>query len=353
MFFIPYLTPRRQFSQFAGPQKGTYAINPAHMATNKPLNINDQDLVEGMVNFSRPMDEPTSMTYCLQRIRLAEVCREITDSIPFLESGSEVLDYQLIRNMDARMCQIISEVPPFFSLDYTSNEDSRDDLRNSTEIIIQRYAINSLINTQRCRLHLPYLVRAAAEPQYGFSREAGLQAARMVIRTERVLAKESINFALARLKFGGAMHFLCMAIIVLLMDICQNKSLHPEDGRELRVEIYNAFSVLEEAKGQSPFAERILEAFYAVLRRNQVPLPNINDNARARAENDKRQSHPESIADITASTAGPDEVGSISWDPSLPTFDELWQEFDNNVESNYSFDWTSLFVELEAPLVSM
>lgn len=343
----------RQFSSFAGPQKGTYIINPRHMATEKPLNINDKDLLDGAAG-ARPIDQPTSMSYCLQRIRLGELCRKITDSISFSEPGWVIRDYQKLREIDAQICDIANEMPRFFSLDYDASELPETDPRTAPGIIIQRYVINSLIHTQRCRLHLPYLSRAATDPDLAFSREACLQAARTAIRTERLLSKESLPFVLARLRFSGVLHCVCMAIIVLLMDVCLNKSLRPEDDQERREEIFHAFKILEEAKGQSPFAGKILKSFYAVLWRNKVTLPDTNGKT-DRMENENQLSPSESSTDSTLPTvsSGDNNAEDNPLDPTLPSFDDIWQTFDSNVDPTSIFDWNSLFAELDSPFLSM
>ncbi|KAJ5094249.1 hypothetical protein N7456_010110 [Penicillium angulare] len=343
-----------QFSQFAGPQKGTYSINPQHMATKLPLNASDEDLMDGTPTIDKPMNQPTSMSYSLQRIRLAELCRETSDSMPFAEIGHGIANYQHVRDIDERLCRIMHEMPAFFSLDYNPDEISKNDSEKSPGIIIQRYVINSLLYTQRCRLHLPYLSRATEEPEYAFSKNACLQAARMVIRTERLLAIQNIPFVLKRLKFSGVIHCVCMAIIVLLMDICLHKSIRSEDDRERREEIYNAFDILEEAKGQSPFAEQILQSFYATLWRNKVPLPSTRRRKKPRIENHDQQLYTESIDTPTTSTSFSAENTEI--DPSdlnLSSFDDLWQTLDNNVDSSSFFNWNSLFAELDSPFLSL
>ncbi|KAJ5759133.1 hypothetical protein N7520_006289 [Penicillium odoratum] len=294
------------------------------------------------------------MSYCLQRIRLGELCRDITDSIPFADLGRGIYKCQEIRDIDARICEIANGMPSFFSLDYDASELPEPDPRNSPGIIIQRYVINSLIHSQRCRLHLPYLSRAATEPDFAFSREACLQAARTTIQTERSLSKERIPFALARLKFTGGLHCVCVAIIVLLMDVCLNKSLQPEEDRERREEVFYAFKILEEAKSQSPFAENILESFHAVLRRNKVTLPDANGKTNG-IENDAQQSPSESSTESTLPTVptGPGDVEHNPLDPALPTFDDIWQTFDNNVDPTSLFDWNSLFADLDSPFLSV
>lgn len=321
------------------------------MATNKPLNANDEDLVDGVEAVGKPINQPTSMSYSLQRIRLGELCREICDSIPFTEIGSEEAGYERMRDIDMKLREMAHTLPPFFSLDFDSNELPETDQRRAPGIIIQRYIINSLLHAQRCRLHLPYLSRAATDPAYAYSRNAGMEAARMVIRTERQLATENLPFVLARLKFSGMLHCVCIAIIVLLMDLCRNKSPQSEGDRDSRVEIYKAFGILEEARGQSPFAEKILESFYAILRRHNVPISGSEGKPVTRPGNGSEQAAKQAINKSVSSKNT--EITEGAPDPSLPSFDDLWQAFDTNVDPSSLVDWNTLFSELDSPFVSM
>lgn len=342
-------------SQISGPEKGTYTVQQQHMATNKPLNANDEDLVDGVPCITRAIDKPTSMSYCLQRIRLGELCRQISDSLPFGISGTGAACYQQVLAIDAQMCDFASEMPPFFSLNYAPRAQPHKDWQSPPGLIIQRYVINSLLHTQRCRLHLPYLSRASTESAYDYSRKASLEAARMVVRTERQLAVEDIPFVLARFKFSGGLHCICMAIIVLLMDVCLNKSVRPEDDRERRLEILHALSILEEAKDHSPFPEKLLESFYGVLRRHSIPLPGVEGRTtlRPRKEDFEPCHEPESLSTPTLQEASIDPcTDSASLDPVLPAFDDFWQTFDTNMDAA-TLDWDTLFSELDRPFMSM
>lgn len=345
------LTFQRQISQFTSSLKGTYTINPHHMVTNKPLNADDEDLVDGVETGGKPIHQPTSMSYSLQRIRLGEICREICDSIPFTEIGSKVPQYQRTRDLDIKLREMAETLPPFFSLDFNSNELADRDQRRDPGIVIQRYIINSLLHAQRCRLHMPYLSRAATDLAYAYSRDACMEAARMVIRTERQLATENIPFALIRLKFSGVLHCVCIAIIVLLIDLCGNTSPQSEGDRDSRVEIYNAFSLLEEARSQSPLAEKILESFHAILRRHNVTISGSESRPVTQPGNDGERSSKQLINKSVPSRDT--EMTDSVPDPSLPSFDDLWQAFDTNVDPSSLVDWNTLFSELDSPFVSM
>ncbi|KAJ5090819.1 hypothetical protein N7532_009503 [Penicillium argentinense] len=287
-----------QFSQFAGPQKGVYTIHPRQMATRKPLNMNDEDLFDGMGAVGQSIDQPTSMSYCLQRIRLGELCRELTDSEPFATMGTTTPDYQRIKDIDSKMSD-------------------------------------------------------ATDPKYSYSRDACLEAARMVIRTERQLSTESLPFVLMRLKSSGILHCVCMAIIVLLMDLCLSKSARVEDDRVRRMEIFDAFGILEEAKDQSPFAERILESFYSILRRYNIPFVSADIQPTSRFKgNSKIQTAL--AAEPPAFPAGEPDPGSEGqiFDMAIPFFDLSWETLDTSVDLT-ALDWDTLFQELDPSFVTM
>ncbi|KAJ5980346.1 hypothetical protein N7481_007644 [Penicillium waksmanii] len=342
-----------QFSQYAGAQRGMYMINPRHMATRKPINSNDEDLVDGMEGVGQPIDQPTSMSYCLQRFRLAELCRELTDSEPFPNTGQGPTNYQRIRDIDARMIEFIDNLPPFFSLDFEVDQLPDSDPRRSTPITVQRYILNCLVNAQRCRIHLPYLTKIAKDSKYLYSRTACLEAARMVIRTERQLRTENLPFVLMRLKSSGILHCVCMGIIVLLMDVCLNRNFQTGDEREIRMEIFSAFSILEEAKGQSPFAERILGSFYRVLQRYNIqfvppeknPLPRPEDSAEI------DQSSVPAAQNVPMILPDQEAIFEVE-DPILPSFNDFFDEFSANVDPG-NLDWDALFPGLESAFVSM
>ncbi|CAI7653272.1 unnamed protein product [Penicillium glandicola] len=341
-----------QMSQLSGPQKGTYSIDPRHMMTNKPCNANDEDIVDGMVGVGKPLTQPTSMSYCLQRIRLSEFCREITDCAPFGISDPGIPDYEHTKQIDRKICEFAESLPSFFSLAHSSTELPKTDPRKSPGIIIQRYILNFLLHAQRCRLHLPYLSRASKDPAYNHSRKACLEAARMVIRTERQLSLEVIPFVTARLRLSGVLHCVSMAIIVLLIDFCGSN--HPQ-GKDL-TELLEAFSILEKAKEDSPLAGRLLDTFKTTLRRHSASASAVEDNTTTQPTPQAPETSPGLACGSTAPTSMAYPTGrnidDLVMDPTFPALDELWQVFDDNVESG-TVDWNSFFAESDTAFLSM
>jgi hypothetical protein len=325
-------------------------INPRHMATKKPGNANDEDLFDGMSSIGKPLDQPTIMSYFIQRIRLGEICREITDKFPLLETDFGNPDFEQIKEIDRRMCEFSQSLPPFLHLNYDMSGIADSDPSRSHGITIYRYVINSMLHTQRCRLHLPYLSRG--QDLYSYSRDACLEAARMVIRTEAQLSSEDISFAMTRLRFSGSLLCVCMAIIALLMDLCRNKSLQPDEDQERRAEIQNALRILEEGKSQSSFADKLLDTFNSILQRSKVPLPSERRTTRSKNVNRLKSPVPVDSALITGRSDLLDTEAMVT-EPVPTLSDDIWQAFDATADPTTLFDWNSLLSELDAPFLSV
>ncbi|KAJ5384781.1 hypothetical protein N7517_002692 [Penicillium concentricum] len=324
------------------------------MMTNKPCNANDEDISDGMVGVGKPLTQPTSMSYCLQRIRLGEFCREITDCAPFGISDPGSPDYEHTKQIDGKICEFAQSLPSFFSLSlaYRSDELPESDPRKSPGIIIQRYILNFLLHAQRCRLHLPYLSRASKDSAYDYSRKACLEAARMVVRTERQLSLEMIPFISARLKLSGLLHCVCVAIIVLLIDFCGSGHSQEKD----LTEILGAFSILETAKEESPLAGRLLETFKTTLRQHSVSGSAVEENTTTQSTSQDAEASPGLACTSTAPTSmvypTDRNIDDFLMDPTLPALGDLWQVFDDNVDSG-TVDWNNFFAESDTAFLSM
>ncbi|KAK2882507.1 hypothetical protein FQN49_000273 [Arthroderma sp. PD_2] len=233
--------------------EGVYQTNPRHMTVKKPRNISDIDLVDGGINPDLPVSQLTDMSYFLQRIRLAEISRGIVDQA--------TTGHIYIISMNAQLDQMIQEIPSFFRLDnYEHNPES-----TSSNTFIQAYMLNSIIHTQRCKLHLSYLTsKFINDPTHASWREKCLQSARQIIRAEAQLEKSQHPFVLIRQRLSGILYGVFMAGIVLLMDACANgPNLHLGGAR--RGEAAEALRIIDAARGQSLAAANLHNLLMQIL----------------------------------------------------------------------------------------
>ncbi|CAI6084367.1 unnamed protein product [Clonostachys chloroleuca] len=79
-------------ARVGGVGEGIYSCHPRQMITKKPLNINDEEVLDGMSLHERPLSLPTSMSYTLQMIRLAELSRNIVDRSPLMMAPFKIME---------------------------------------------------------------------------------------------------------------------------------------------------------------------------------------------------------------------------------------------------------------------
>lgn len=263
------LVYHRMFARFTGPQEGVYVINPRQMVVKKPENINDEDLTDGTAPKGKPPSELTTMSYFLQRLRLAEITRQFTDRTQLYASELDAKCYRYVLDTDAELKLFIKEMPSFFSLEEGPSEDLAHIChQHSSDIIIQRYLLNTVTQSHRCKLHLPYLVRSSTEPALEYSRQACLKAAKRLLYAERQLSKEQIPFASIRFKFTGIVYAMFVASIALGLDFCLSRGT----GREQTTseEVREAARVLEDAKSQSILAARLPDLLKQIFRQHKM-----------------------------------------------------------------------------------
>ena len=92
------LTDRVRLTAFSGSsQEGVYTIMPKFMNVEKPTvsgGVSPIDLTAGYIN---------DTSFFLERIRLAEICREIIDALPSMTEDTIEQDYNLIYTLRASL----------------------------------------------------------------------------------------------------------------------------------------------------------------------------------------------------------------------------------------------------------
>ena len=251
------------------------------MIVNKPRNNNDTALEDNGLNHNLPLHHATDMSYFLQRIRLAEISRGIVDnyyanisSMPGEWDGAS--SYASISiMMDEELKQFLKDLPSFFKLETYTNKTLAALCRNT--IFIQAYMINSLVNTQRCKLALGFITTYPKYPgsAYQRARQACLEAAQNMIRAEEQLEGSRHPFTQVRLRLSGMMYGVFLAGIALLMmmnTIPTQKQQANEDNNnnaDIRgVDVAKALRIIESIKGHSLAAANLHEALTQMLARH-------------------------------------------------------------------------------------
>ncbi|KAK3109497.1 hypothetical protein LTR53_017198 [Teratosphaeriaceae sp. CCFEE 6253] len=255
---------------FGGPHDCIYTVLPSHMFVKKPRNITDQDLMTMPADFSRPPEETTATTYYLQRIKLAEVCREVADTLLEIQVVRDLheIAYSRIVTLDARFAEILDGPLVSGIVTDESNLDRYD--HGNLHLKRQQYFTYLTTEARRCKLHLPYLLRLDQDPQYTYSRETCLQSARNILRLKHILPSESSDPLAGSVKMVGLMHHFCCAVVILAMDLCVNKTLGCEVERKAEIRV--ACRMLEDARESSASADMFLTSLTAIFRKHKIRL---------------------------------------------------------------------------------
>ncbi|OCT47378.1 putative Zn(II)2Cys6 transcription factor [Cladophialophora carrionii] len=287
--FIPQLFPStltmtpRLLGLSGGPQEGTYFVQPRHMRVNMLRNVDDDDLVRDGPPVDRPLSEPTAMSYYIQRIKLADICRQVIDVMPLTSFELGTVDYQDVINLDRKFAAFFRELPAFLKIDERHIRESEHIMRQRPHLHIQRYALGMIAQTRRCKLHQPFLIRRSVERHYDYSRRISLESARSVIRLKDLLhpaaeGEEEGGFVTMSARHTGIVYHIFMATIVLVMDLCFNRVAEGEDDAARKAEVVAACKMLEDAKSESAMASSFLDSLMDVLRKHKVRLHSINNN---------------------------------------------------------------------------
>ncbi|KAF5560480.1 hypothetical protein FPHYL_6623 [Fusarium phyllophilum] len=293
-------------SKAEGTSGATYLIQPSLISTNLPVHIDDADLSNSDYH-ERPLSEPTTMSYNLQRIKVAEVVRCISDLMPHDPSEASC---ELILSLDAKLESLLCELPNFFKTELAESEETKEIDEAYPHIPMQRLLINLLINIFRCGLHFPYLPGRINKSLYSFSRQASLKAARAVLSSQRGMTMTDILHSADFMKIQGTIFHMFIGALVLTTDICCN-----QDDQTQISELIEVLKKLDDVKDHSKMAAKLLDILTQLLVSYGVWSPSTTIST-----------YTEDATPLDFGLLGSEGRGLDSLDMPLP-FDELWETY--------------------------
>ena len=248
-----------------GPGDVVHTIQSKYMAVDIPRHINDDDLAESNPT-EQPLSQPTTMSYVLQRRKLAEIALCMSETVP---SDPHKATYDLIISLDSKLEHLLEELPIFFRLETHPSEEARLIDEKHIYIPIQRHVITMMINLVRCQLHFPYLVGSSNTALHIFSREICLRAARSVLAAHQGLAASKLSHMSDFMKAQGTVLHMFMGGVILATDLCCNQPRGIEREQQLS-ELMRVCTVLDSIKHHSQIAAKFLESLTGLLVRYGV-----------------------------------------------------------------------------------
>ena len=251
----------------SGIPTGTYMVHPKQMNVDLPANTDDIEIEENE-KYGKPLEVFTNSTSLLFQIEISIVYREIVDST--WESGCDIdeLPYELVLQFDKKLNNSIYELGrKIDAMRRKAQEDNVSDMLEKTRILEllarQRSANNFSIHTRIARLHRPFLIRGAQDPQFAYSRMVCLRSARGVIELTRKLMASGNS--LDSNKIVAFNHLIFVSTMILVMDYCFNRA---EPGEiERKAEILDCFALLDNRRSDNRVASRGLHTLKELVRR--------------------------------------------------------------------------------------
>ncbi|KAF7595223.1 hypothetical protein BBP40_006968 [Aspergillus hancockii] len=328
----------------AGPQEGTYLIHPKHMRVNHPRNINDVDLEHPDPEYNLPLSEPTTMSYYMLRIRLAEITRSIVDVLPSSPPDWGTVDYDIVISLDRKFDDFLHDMPLFLRHDETSREQSREIDRRYPQTIFQRYIIASTFHSRRFKLNQPFLARMSLDRRYEYSRNVCLQSARSIINMNKFLQQDTGFLSSVHVRLATLLSIFYLAIAVLVIDICINKD---DDNEGQRQEVMDACCVLKQAEATSPVAGRFLRSLTDMLQKYQIQVaPDLITRPDAPGNISGSYTSDLCTSEMQESVLSPDNL-----DQGTGNVDGMLQDFIDLGSSGVVTDWDDLFSALDARIL--
>ena len=326
-----------------------YSIHPHHLNVKLPKDALDDDLVLGQEASSTNEPQPTGMSYALERLRLAFLCREMADTIPLNTAKLMQIPYEQIMALDGKLQDYLSSLPYFFKSDVESLEKSRLLETVYPRIRVSRYCITIEAHSRRFKLHQRFLLRQSVNPRYAYSRRACLESARAVVNSYKCLrAYDSASTAPELM--GIAIHFTHLALVVMAMDLCFNKDEAEE--LEVKAEVKATLQLFEDSQNTSPLLGRFVESLKNVLLAHDVHLTNdtaLSSNNISRSTGVIRSGALEIPLSI-------DQMQSVQVDidtqyPNFApefSFDEFWQVAMQHEQNSDVLAWDNLFSAIDS-----
>ncbi|PYH89556.1 hypothetical protein BO71DRAFT_336454 [Aspergillus ellipticus CBS 707.79] len=330
-----------------GPQEWTYHLHLDQMNVKKPSNIDDI-AIETHPGVSLPSSTPTDMSFTLERLKLASVCREVVDAISYEQLHGLDISYDKILALDRKFHQIQAEIPAFFRLDPASRRRFAALYEERPTIAWQGCLLQQGHFSRLCRLHRDFFIRGARDPAYSYSHIICLQSARKVLEIKRIMDGGEPHHTPPNSVVWSVMHHVFMAAVILLLDVCFNwDDILAEKRRE---EVLEACRMMNKAQESSSLVREGIAAMMAVLRKHWKS---------GKQQDDAHPADP-GVADtgVLPGTADP-ATTALSGYPADRTalnkqFEDIWAEFldtGNNLAMETP-DWRDLLNELTEPSLS-
>ncbi|KAJ6782705.1 hypothetical protein PWT90_07592 [Aphanocladium album] len=164
-----------------GLSDGSYIFSPKHMNIEMPVHTNDDCVTPLGITCCQPLSVPTDMSTAILRIKLAELCREAADALPFEFGDIESVDYSVVLAIDQKFNAFRQSLPVYLSLESPMAEGGGHTKEHGQTMRIRKLGMHFVLLSRLCRLHRPYFMQSVKNPRYAFSHRACVAAAQEML----------------------------------------------------------------------------------------------------------------------------------------------------------------------------
>lgn len=158
-----------------------YTINPKHMRVNRPHHIPYSD------EFANGLWSESAVVHMILRLRLADVCREIADTLPLGSGDLDTVPYSTIAALDHKFEEILTDLPTFDSP--AANASNHVQQR----MITQRYIGTLAVHARRARLLRPLLQIKDLAPKFHVFRRKCFDSVEAVMNIASRLLSQTVD----------------------------------------------------------------------------------------------------------------------------------------------------------------
>lgn len=354
-----------------------YTFHPKHMDVRYPKNADDELITESSEGPDLPLSTPTTMSVYIHRLKLADLCREIVDTMPSVpEESRGPPDYGVILALDTKLRDYLDNLPVFFQMDPASIQQSEHICKERPYIPYQRITMHFSVHARICRLHRPYHLEGSTNSKFAYSRTACIRSAHRTLELRRIMDEQGTSSSFRPERFWVIMQHVFMAALTLATDV----SFNPEapDAEARKEKVMAAYRTFERSQKESSFLvegiQRNMQALIDTLqkKRGRVPSPHPGEPAAMSSQvpttrpvvpsESNTLQGPQDMAvagdvDASFSCQTPQDPNSTSandgteiggWPAENENWYKLWSEFLAAAPDLDATQWTSLLGDIDA-----
>lgn len=232
---------------------GCYSIHSAHNKTNLPGNINDEDLKRGGPITPKPLDQYTSMSFTIWRLRFLTVYRETID---ILNSPTGMTHANLLE-MDKKLIDLLHGLPPYFQID---TDDSANWTYGDSCYDMERLSIQITAHNRLLRLHRPFLAKALTDKK-NISRRRCVDAAYKML----ALFRHAKDHAPLLLKVWINIYYAFSGALVIFLDLCYDDGSDAQATEKKRTALREMLEICNAARHLSAAAKNTYSLLHGLL----------------------------------------------------------------------------------------